>query len=71
MNKREQRVINAFINCVKHGELTFDYACVLIEDTNKYGYLTNEAKEVFYAEFENAQDEPLIDNGNEEVSVDN
>lgn len=53
MSKRENRVINAFINCVKRGEYTFEYACLLIEDTQKYGYLTDEAKEVFYAEFEN------------------
>ena len=52
MLKRENRVINAFINCVKRGEYTFEYACLLIEDTQRYGYLTDEAKEVFYAEFE-------------------
>ena len=49
MNKREQRVINAFINCVKNGEYSFDYACLLIEDQQRYGYLTDEAKEQFYA----------------------
>ena len=52
MSKRENRVINAFINCVKRGEYTFEYACLLIEDMQRYGYLTDEAKEVFYAEFE-------------------
>ncbi len=52
MNKREQRVINAFINCVKRGEFTFDYACLLIEDTVRYGYLSDEGKESFYAAFE-------------------
>lgn len=52
MSKRENRVINAFINCVKRGEYTFEYACLLIEDTQRYGYLTDEAKEKFYAEFE-------------------
>lgn len=56
MSKRENRVINAFINCVKRGEYTFEYACLLIEDTQKYGYLTDEAKEVFYAEFENDEE---------------
>lgn len=56
MSKRENRVINAFINCVKRGEYTFEYACLLIEDTQKYGYLTDEAKEVFYAEFENVDE---------------
>lgn len=64
MSKRENRVINAFINCVKRGEYTFEYACLLIEDTQRYGYLTNEAKEVFYAEFENDEtdvDEAVVD----------
>lgn len=63
MSKREQRVINAFINCVERGEYSYDYACLLIEDTQKYGYLTDEAKEVFYAEFEN-------DEADEEMEVD-
>ncbi len=52
MTKREKRVINAFIGCVKGGEFTFDYACVLMEDTGKYGYLSDAAKETFYAAFE-------------------
>ena len=51
MSKREQRVINAFINCVRSGEFTFDYACLLIEDTQRYGYLTGESKEAFYSAF--------------------
>ena len=52
MTKREKRVINAFINCVRSGEYTFDYACILIEDTSKYGWLSEDAKEEFYAAFE-------------------
>lgn len=52
MTKREQRVIKAFINCVESGEFTYDYACLLIEDSEKYGYLTDAAKETFYAKFE-------------------
>lgn len=64
MSKRENRVINAFINCVKRGEYTFEYACLLIEDTQKYGYLTDEAKEKFYAEFE--VEETVEENGDEE-----
>lgn len=52
MTKRETRVINAFINCVKSGEYSFDYACLLIEDNSKYGWLSEGAKEVFYAAFE-------------------
>lgn len=52
MSKREQRVIKAFINCVKSGEYSFDYATTLIENTEKYGYLSETAKEEFYAVFE-------------------
>ena len=52
MNKREERVIKAFINCVKSGEFTFDYAVTLIENNERYGYLSEEAKESFYANFE-------------------
>jgi len=52
MSRREQRVIRAFINCVKNGEYTLDYAIILLEDETKYGWLSEEAKEVFYAEFD-------------------
>ena len=48
MTKREQRVINAFITCVKSGEFTEEYAILLIEDTQRYGWLSESAKEVFY-----------------------
>lgn len=58
MNKRESRVIKAFINCVKTGQYTFDYAVTLIENTEKYGYLTDEAKEMFYSEFELTEECP-------------
>lgn len=57
MSRREQRVINAFINCVKAGEYTLDYATVLIEDNAKYGWLSEEAKEVFYHAFEDDLEE--------------
>lgn len=62
MTKRESRIINAFINCVKRNEYTFEYACILIEDTSKYGFLTEEAKEQFYAEFEVEQVEETEEN---------
>ncbi len=52
MTKRENRVINAFINCVKTGIYSFDYAVTLIENNEKYGYLSEEAKENFYLAFE-------------------
>ena len=48
MTKREKRVINAFINCIKHKEYTVDYAILLIEDSQRYGGLSDAAKDVFY-----------------------
>ena len=67
MTKREQRVINAFINCVRHGEYSFDYACILIEDNERYGWLSDAAKEVFYAAFEEPkEDEPEEDSPEED-----
>lgn len=50
VTKREQRVIQAFINCVRKGEYTIDYAILLIEDNQRYGWLSDAAKEVFYNE---------------------
>lgn len=60
MTKRESRVINAFINCVKSGEYTLDYAIILIEDNSKYGWLSEAAKEYFYeaVEPEEPEEEP-------------
>lgn len=55
MSKREERVIRAFINCVKNGQYSFDYAVTLIENNEKYGYLTDEAKEIFYEECEKGE----------------
>ena len=52
MTKRERRVINAFITCVKSGEFTADYAIILIEDTQRYGWLSNAAKDAFYEAIE-------------------
>ena len=52
MTKREGRVINAFLNCVRHNEYTVDYAITLIEDEKRYGWLSAVAKEHFYAQLE-------------------
>ena len=48
LSKREKRVIDAFINCVKSGEYSLSYAILLLEDNARYGWLSEEAKEVFY-----------------------
>jgi hypothetical protein len=63
---RAKRVINAFINCVKTGQYTLDYAIVLIEDNSKYGYLTQEDKDIFYAEF-GLLEEPMEEEQTEEI----
>ena len=60
MTKREQRVIQAFVNCVHSGEYSLDYAILLIEDNQRYGWLSNEAKEVFYEAVEPVE-EPEIE----------
>lgn len=58
MTRREKRVITAFINCVRSGEYTLDYAIILIEDNSKYGWLSEEAKEYFYDAFPEEEEEP-------------
>lgn len=47
MKKREKRVVDAFINCIKHGEFTIDYADVLIADQSKYGWLSEQALDYY------------------------
>ena len=66
MNKREERVINAFINCVHSGEFTMDYATTLIEDNQKYGWLSESAKEKFYKELEKSVVEQIAEPENKE-----
>lgn len=58
MTKRETRVINAFLNCIRSGEFTEEYAIVLIEDQSKYGWLSDEAKDYFYEELDKRHPEP-------------
>lgn len=52
MTRRETRVINAFLNCINHGEYTEDYAITLIEDNQRYGWLSESAKNYFYEELD-------------------
>ncbi len=59
MTKREKRVISAFINCVHHGEYTLDYAITLIEDSARYGWLSDAAKDAFYEAFEEPEPEEI------------
>lgn len=60
MTKREKRVIEAFLNCIRHGEYTVDYAITLIEDNARYGWLTDAAKDAFYDALE-PEEEPAQD----------
>ena len=48
MTRREKRVVDAFINCIAHGEYTEDYAVTLIEDNARYGWMSETAKDEFY-----------------------
>lgn len=69
---RGQRVVNAFINCVKTGHYDYDYAVTLIDDNSKYGYLTQEEKDVFYKEFEpsnEATEEEIVSEADETVET--
>lgn len=56
MTKRETRVINAFLNCIRHGEYTVDYAITLIEDNARYGWLSDAAKDYFYDQIEQEEE---------------
>lgn len=63
MKKREKRVVDAFVNCTKHGEFSVDYADVLIADQSKYGWLSEAALEYYeeqteqFREVEEAEEE--------------
>ena len=52
MNKREKREITAFLNCIEHGEYTVDCAITLIEDKQRYGWLSVTALDTFYEELD-------------------
>ena len=52
MTRRETRVVNAFLNCIRMGEYTEDYAITLIEDNARYGWMSNTAKDYFYEELD-------------------
>ena len=58
MTKRESRVITAFLNCIKSGEFSEDYAITLIEDNARYGWLSVTAKNAFYDALDKMHPEP-------------
>ena len=47
MTKRMKRVVDAFVNCIRHGEFSVDYADVLISDQSKYGWLNDAALDYY------------------------
>lgn len=65
MSKREKRVIDAFVNCIAHGEFSIDYADVLIADQSKYGWLSEAALEYYEQQteqFRSVDDNEVSDN---------
>ena len=59
LTNREKRVIMAFLNCIKNGEFTEEYSIVLIEDRQKYGWLSEMAKKHFYDELDKMHPAPV------------
>ena len=47
MSRKEKRTIDAFVNCIRHGEFSIDYADVLIADQQRYGWLGEAALEYY------------------------
>ena len=66
LTKREQRVINAFLNCIRHGEYSEDYAIILIEDNQRFGWLSDTAKDYFYDNLPSEQEEETTEEVAEE-----
>ena len=63
MTKRMKRVVDAFVNCIKHGEFSVDYADVLISDQSKYGWLSDAALDYYEEQTEQfrAEEEEVIE----------
>ena len=61
LTRREERVITAFINCIAHGEYTEDYAITLIEDNQRYGWMSDAAKDTFYEMLDELNAPPVVE----------
>ena len=61
MKKREKRVIDAFVNCIKHGEFSVDYADVLIADNSKYGWLSEAALDYYEEQTEQLRESEEVE----------
>lgn len=55
--RRMKRLIDAFVNCIKHGEFSIDYADVLISDQSKYGWLNDAALDYYEEQTEQFREE--------------
>lgn len=66
MKKREKRVIDAFVNCIAHGEFTIDYADVLIADQSKYGWLSEQALDYYEEQTEKFRESEEVEEDTEE-----
>lgn len=51
MTIKERRVVDAFCRCVNSGEMSREYATILLEDTGRYGWMSEEARSAVYASF--------------------
>ena len=47
LQKREERVIRMFKRCVERESITAEYAMILIENSQAYGWMSAEAREEF------------------------
>ena len=66
MKKKEKRTIDAFVNCIKHGEFSVDYADVLIADNSKYGWLSEAALEYYEEQTEQFREQEEVEEEAEE-----
>ena len=58
MSEREARVVEAFLECVRAGRFDPSYVTLLVEDNQKYGWMSETAKETLFAAMENIMEEP-------------
>ncbi len=58
--RRMKRLIDAFVNCIKHGEFSVDYADVLIADQSKYGWLSEAALDYYEEQTEQFREEEEV-----------
>ena len=52
MTERETRVVNAFVDGYKSGEWLWNYIVIAIEDDQRYGWMSDEAKAELYSRIE-------------------